>query len=695
MRVLGIILLWLLPMILIGGGLAILEKVVIWGESDFKTGKELTLDSLEFSMVVQDRDGKEIYRNFSNENREWIPLQEMPDLMQTATVIIEDKRFYDHSGVDFPGVARAMFKNIMAGRVVQGGSTLTQQVARKVFLTDERSYKRKIREMFIAFGVESTYDKEQILEMYLNTVPYGARINGIRVASQHYFDKLPTELSEAEMLVLSVMPKDPVRLSRKVNIKEWLGTCSLPMEGECTPFKDINYRTSRVESLLFAVAKEEDWDMARTRRVWEDLQNIKLPNRRTWVDDDFQHFRFYIERYLADTGFSTKGTNGLIIRTTLDSTLQKEVMEYMDSGVSDDMLTEHWIRNYAILILDHESRGPLVWIGSKDFWDEEISGQVDMIQARRQTGSTIKPFVYAGAIEKGYEPPTIFYDTYVRFSQDGSDLSNSDGQYLGGIRMSEALARSRNIPAAKALILAGGERVLKKYLDRNFGFDIGSVYKNHFFGWTLALGTAPVKIMDLGNAYATLGSREQRAICPVLSIHDFEGRELPNPCNVRVSRRIKTSTAFFVNNILSNESERPKDWNEILNPGVKMAIKTGTSSKRVGPQIFPVDDIVVGYTPKATVLLWSGNTDGRGLKPGSVAVYSVGNVWKNIAQKFLARHPYAWADFEQPNDLVKVNGEWATPEYRNNPPSYDVLNPFVTRNMELGLNPLYTLDHER
>lgn len=677
-----------------GIGFGVADKAVQWGYPDYVKGRNLTLGDLEFSIVVTDRHGEEIYRNFETENREWVALTDIPETLRIATIIAEDKRFYDHIGVDIKGIFRAFFINMKAGRIVQGGSTLTQQIARKIYLTDERSYERKLREIFIALGIESQYSKDEILEMYLNTAPYGARLNGVAVSAKAYFGKSVSELTAAESLALAILPKDPVRLSRESEIKNWLGNCPIDfVDNQCSPFRDLNYDFSRVESLLFAVGINQGWTQTEAKQVWSDLRNLRINNVHRWVDDDFQHFRFYVEKFLKEQKFSKESSDaGMIIKTTLDAGLQRKLYRQLRLQ-SGDLLAEHNIGNFAALILDHESRGPLVWIGSKYFWNEAISGQVDVLQSRRQTGSTIKPFIYAAAIEKGYQPPTIFYDTVIRFRGDQHFLRNSDGQFNGGIRMTRALARSRNIPAAKALLLAGGENMVRRWMDDHFGFQINKNYAGHHFGWTLALGTAPIKLVDLANGYATLGTGKYQSLCPVLDIQTLDGRDLPNPCQVRINRDFDDTTAFFISDILSNESARPNDWSELVTPKLPMAIKTGTSSKRVNGQLAPVDDIVVGYTPEATVLLWGGNTSGKALTPGSVAIYAIGDVWREVANTFLTDYPKKFATFQAPEPLLRVNREWATLDYRH--PGYHVLNRYVYRNIEKGLNPLLMLDHER
>ncbi len=675
---------------IIGGG----GYLAYWGYDDFKEGQKFSRDSLRFPIIFTDRNNIEIHRIFGNENREWSDLNEIPEILKTTTILAEDKRFYYHFGIDPAGILRAMIINLKSGKIVQGASTLTQQIAKKGFLTNEKSIKRKLREMFIAMGIESKFSKNKILEMYLNTVPYGGRINGIEVAAKTYFKKTAKDLSEAECLILTMLPQDPVRLSQKTEIKNWLGSCA-EETAPCNIFEQT-YIPTRIEKILLELSNKEKWSKQKTLSVWEELKNTRLPRRHNWAYSDFQHFQFFVRDFLAKKGASFSSIkDGIIVKTSLDATLQQEISHYLRDKKGVEFIKKHNISNQAFIILDNNSRNPLVWIGSKYYWNKDISGQIDMLQSERQVGSSMKPFIYSAAIEKGYQPPTIFYDSTVSFRGDNHILRNADGHYLGGIRMTDALAKSRNIPAAKAVLLAGGEKTVKNYVDEIFGFEIKKRFKNHAFGWTISLGTAPIELNKLANGYATLATGERKEICPIISVKTFQGKDLGNFCNKKVLAKLPEVNRFFINDILSNENARPKayGWRENLTiENFNIAAKTGTSSKRVNGDLFPVDDIVVGYSPNHTFLMWGGNTDGKHLKKWSVAVSSIGDEWKHIVQNFYEKNPETYAKFSVPQNLQRVHNEWATADYV--PPSYDQLNRFVWYNREKGLNPMNSLSGE-
>ncbi len=662
-----------------------------WGYDNFKEGQTFSRDFLRYPIIFTDRNGIEIHRIFGDENREWTNTKDIPEILKTTTILAEDKRFEKHFGIDPLSIIRAAWINFMAGKIEQGGSTLTQQIAKKAFLSDSRNFERKLHEMFLSFGIESKFSKDEILEMYLNTVPYGGRINGVEVASKFYFKKSVKDLSEAQSLILAMLPQNPVTLSKKTRVKEWLGTCTEETD-PCDLFQP-NYQTSRIEKILIDLAQTKKWSKEKTFSIWNELKETKLPRRHNWAHSDFQHFQFYVRDFLAKKGASFSSIrDGIIVKTSLDSSLQQEISHYLQENKGTELMKDHNISNEAFIILDNNSRNPLVWIGSKYFWDKSISGQIDMLRSERQIGSTMKPFIYSAAIAKGFQPPTIFYDSSISFRGDNHILRNADGHYLGGIRMTDALAKSRNIPAAKAVLLAGGEKTTKNYIDKYFGFEINKRFKNHAFGWTISLGTSPIELNNLANAYATLASGKRKEICPIISIKTFRGKDLGNFCNDKVIAKLPEINRFFINDILSNEKARPKaySWRKNLTiQNYNIAVKTGTSSKRIDGDLYPVDDLIVGYSPNHTFLMWGGNTNGKHLKKWSVAVSSIGEEWHEIVKKFYEKNPKTYTKFKIPKNLQQVHGEWATLDY--NPPSYEQLNRFVWYNRERGLNPMNRL----
>lgn len=645
----------LLGLILAVVGAGVLS--VIYKE-DFFIGKAFQKNDLPFSIIITDRNDEELHRSFGNQNREWVNLEEIPEQLKTITLLAEDNRFYKHFGVDPISISRAMITNIKSGRFAQGGSTLTQQIARKAFLYDEKTLQRKAREAAIAIGIESSMTKDEILEMYLNIAPYGPTLAGVKSASEFYFQKPVSELRTSEMLLLAVLPQKPVYLSRETLISEWMGTCEDETNTErCTPFDRSDYQPSRLDNILFDLARAEDWSYAKLEVTWYDMHQTQLPDRKNWVHSDFIHWRFYIQSFLQEHDIKLEDhPGGLVIKTSLDKKLQEEILDDIRSGTGGTLAEKHNIANLAITVLENETRNPLVWIGSKSYWNPGIHGQIDMLQRKRQMGSTMKPFIYSKLIEDGYDPSTTFWDTRVRFEQGGQIIQNYDNRYYGSINMSQALSLSRNVPAAQALYIAGGETKTKEYLDERFDMGINRDNPGHRYGWTLSLGTPSIQLSDIANSYATLATAHSQEICPILNIQTTTGEEIENPCDTTKERVLQEDTKFMIAEILGNTYVRRVN-NE--NEDASLSIKTGTPTNRVNGQLYPTDNLVAGYTPNATIFVWGGNADGSLLTPGSVAANSLGPLWQKTTLLTLKRHPNLHGNYEVPSNVYKQGDTWA------------------------------------
>lgn len=629
-------------------------------KEDYKLGKKFEKYDLPFSIIITDRNDKELHRSFDNQNREWVDFENIPEQLKTITLLAEDKRFYNHFGIDLWGISRAMIENIKAGRITQGGSTLTQQIAKKAFLSDERTLQRKLRESAIALGIESQLNKDEILEMYLNTAPYGPTLAGVKSASEFYFQKPVSDLQTSEMLLLAVLPQKPVLLSKETLVSEWMGECLDKNDPtRCTPFDRSDYQPSRLDTLLFDLAQEESWSYAKIEVTWHDMHQTLLPERKNWAHSDFLHWRFYIESFLKKNNLEPVNyPGGLVIKTSLDKTLQEEILIDIRNGRGGELAEKYDMENIAITVLENETRNPLVWIGSKSYWNTGIKGQIDMLQRPRQIGSAMKPFVYSKLIGEGYDPSTIFWDTRVRFERGGQIIQNYDERYYGAITMNQALSLSRNVPAAQALYIGGGEIEVKNFLDQTYDLGINQTYPGHTFGWTISLGTPALNLSRVANAYATLATAHQKQICPILSIEATTGEKIPNPCEKSSKKVIQEDTQFMIGKILGNTYVRSVG-NRSEN--ADLAIKTGTPTKRIDGKLLPTDNVVAGYTPNVTIFIWGGNADGRPLKPGSFAANSLGPLWQKTTLLTLKYHPNLHGEFEKPAHVFQKNNSWSRP----------------------------------
>ncbi|MCB9809870.1 transglycosylase domain-containing protein [Candidatus Peribacteria bacterium] len=628
---------------------------------DFVRGQLLDRTDMQYPVIITDTFGEEIYRQVTDANREWIDLEQLPESLLQFTVQAEDKRFYVHPGFDPIGIARAAVTNYLSGGISEGASTITQQLARKMFLTDERSLERKLREVVIALGIESTHSKHDILEMYLNVAPYGGQIYGVKAAAETYFSRSPKQLSDAEALVLSTIPQNPNEALRSPVVADWLGGCtdeSQALQYSCTPFTHTDYTLSRIETVLLRTAAHYRWPLSRTSKTWAALGDITLPPRRPYTRDLFQHWQEYVKRWLLEQGITRKQyPGGLRVRTTVSAPLQRYFYNLLTQHTAQ-LYTDWGIENVSLLILENSTRSPIVYIGSKAFWNEDIAGQVNMLTSRRQPGSAIKPLVYAAALQQGYSPSTLVPDLPVIFRGDKRSVQNSDGTYSGNMALRQALSWSRNVPAAKAVYMAGGEAAVRSYLDEHFGLDINTSYPEHQFGWTISLGTVPLRLQDFASAMATLGSAQWRPLCPLLEAETLTGEAIANPCQSSQVRDYDPVTAFLMSDMLSDTRLRsPGIWGEkVTVPDYNMAVKTGTSTKRIDGQLRPVDNLIISWTPTHTFLLWGGNTDGSALKEGAFAALSLGDIWQEVVRTFYSVYPHAYTGFRMPEGVTMTDG---------------------------------------
>ncbi len=286
---------------------------------------------------------------------------------------------------------------------------------------------------------------------------------------------------------------------------------------------------------------------------------------------------------------------------------------------------------------------------------------MDILRSRRQLGSVIKPFVYSAAMQNGgYEQNTIFADVPVRFGGERQILQNADGLYMGWMGLPKALAQSRNVPAAQALYLAGGERATIKYLDANFGFDIAETYPEHAFGWTVALGTPPLKPHSVAAGYAALATNQYKELCPIVKIETLHGMPVDLPCETEPKAKIPEEIGYFVADSLNDTKWRPQRyWREADVPNYpEIAIKTGTSNKRVGKTLLPADNWIAGYTPKMTAVMWAGNTNGRALNEGAFALSSLGIHFGELWNRVFEDYPEHYGAFAKPESVKKFGQYW-------------------------------------
>jgi membrane peptidoglycan carboxypeptidase len=458
-------------------------------------------ENFPVSTQIFDRNGELLYEIYGNENRIPVAIEELPDYLLQATVAIEDRKFYRHHGLDLRGLTRAFFKNLK-GDSLQGGSTITQQLVKNALLTKEKTLQRKAKEAVLAILTEILYSKDEILEMYLNYISYGGTAVGIEAAANKYFDKSAKDLSIAEASFLAGLPQAPSTYSPfgsnpergKDRQKEVLRR----ME-EDGYIGQIDQEAIYGQTLNFAISKTD----------------IKAP-----------HFVFYVKDLLYEKyGEKMVETGGLRVKTTLDLDLQEAAQASLSAEV--DSLANLRVGNGAALISKPNTGEILAMIGSKNYFDAENDGQVNVTLASRQPGSSIKPIMYATTFqEKTLSPASMLLDVPTCFQVAGqADYcpKNYNGGFSGPVTVRQSLGNSLNIPAVKSLATIGVETFMAQA--NKMGIESWTNAEN--YGLSLTLGGGEVKMTELATAFGVLANQGVRVdLNPILEVSNYKGEIL-------------------------------------------------------------------------------------------------------------------------------------------------------------------------
>ena len=522
------------------------------------------------SLTITDRNGEPLYEPLAagGSRTQWLRAETIPPRVADATISAEDRRFYKHPGVDPLAIARATLHNVRARRVVEGGSTITQQVAKLVLQSRNRSLRSKWRETVLALRLEHRYSKREILALYLNLAPYGNRINGVSRASRAYFGCGPEQLTPAQAAFLASLPQRPSAFN---------------------PLRNPNSARARQRMIL---AKMDLTPQEREHARAERLQFAKTAQPALAM-----HF---IERVLA----TQHPGNPATLKTTLDANLQRTVAGIIEAHKAD--LLQHGAHSVAVAVLDNATGEWLAWEGSGNYFDDGFGGAIDGVSTPRQPGSTLKPFTYALAFEDGASPATIVADVPTNFPTAEHGIiytpRNYDGRHRGPLRIRAALAGSQNIPAVATLVKLGPESLLRML--RNAGFT-GLQRTADYYGLGLTLGDAEVTLEQLVTAYSAFARNGKQLKTTMLLAQQ-------QPSNPATQQLFSQRTAFFITDILSDPEARAYAFGTggSLDFPFPVAVKTGTSSSYR-------DNWTIGYTKDVTVGVWVGNFDRRELRGSS------------------------------------------------------------------------------
>ena len=559
------------------------------------------------SIKVFDREGRFVSRILP-EGRYWTPIDRIPVFLQKAVVAVEDARFYEHGGIDIRGIARALVKDVVKGKLAEGGSTITQQLIKNKYLSGEKTIDRKLREGLMAVEFEQKYTKKQILEMYFNEIYYGNGAWGIGQAARLYFDKSPEELTDAESALLAGVQKNPRRynpwgVSAKVVARRDVVLNRMVDLKIITPGQKKKLRAQRVT-------------FAQTGQAYYYLAHIKSK---------------LIEKY----GKEIIERGGLEVTAGMDLNLQKLAEKTLREGVkriSPEL-------QGALVSLDITTGDLLAAVGGVDF---SKSSYDRAFNARRQPGSAIKPLIYAAALEKGFTAGSLWDDTPVAYNRGNNETwkpLNYGREQFGTLSLRQALAYSNNVITVKLLEVIG----VPYFAD--FAGKMGLPLRAHN-DLSLALGTEEVTLHDLVQAYTPLANGGLRTEArTIVRIYD-RNRNTMTETPPAVTPVLATATAFVTTSMLK----------DVLVYGTAKSLKAFSRKHPSAGKTGTTDDYqdawFIGYTPQVITGIWAGydkpRPGGKGFTGGAVSA----PIWEKFMRPALAARPAV--DFPKPDTVVSI-----------------------------------------
>lgn len=553
-----------------------------------------------------------------NLNDSWVNLDEISQYVKDGTIAIEDKNFYKHSGFDYLRIIKSLYINIKNKKTLQGASTISQQLSKNLFLSFEKTWQRKLKEAWLTIQLENQYDKDEILEAYLNTINYGG-IYGIEKASEYYYHKKANELTLAEATILVGIPKSPSNYS---------------------PITNLENAKKRQLLILEAMVKngyitEEEKDNAYNEEL-TFYGNFKSDNSKTimYYKDAVMEELYSIE----DIPNSFIETGGLKIYTYLDLNAQNILEKAMDKNITNDEI------QLATIMMDPNNGHVIALTGGRDY---SVSKYNRAISAKRQMGSTLKPFLYYAGLENGFTASTTFTSEKTTFvfseNKTYSPANYNDNYGNKSISMPAALAYSDNIYAVKTHLFLGEETLVNLLKRIGITTDIQAIP-------SLALGSEEMKLIDMTSAYSTLANLGYRVKPHLISkIEDMNGNILYENKDEKEAV-LNSSLAFIMNeNLTSTYNYNFIDYNYPTCHDItstlshKYSIKTGTTDS---------DHLVFGYNSKIVVGMWSGYDDNKDseLSNGRELRY----MWRDIVEEYLKDEDSNNTWYKIPDNVVGV-----------------------------------------
>lgn len=618
-------------------------------QSEFTPPAE-AIDARGGGARIYDRNGELLYEFLDEEygRQQRVALGDISPLLRDATIASEDASFYTNPGVNIRGLARASIENFKPGDGFlqgSGGSSITQQLVKQIYFTPEerreRSVSRKVREAALALEITRDYSKDQILEWYLNEIPYGGVLTGIESAAQGYFGVSARDVTLGQAAFLAGLPQSP---------------------GEYDPFTNMPAAIGRQHEVLELMVKHGY--LTPLEAAWARLEVITLsPKPQPFLAP---HFVLYVGEYITQQlGEEALLHGGLEVTTTLDLALQTRANEILEQHLRtyENSTNGH---NGSVVIIEPPTGQILAMVGSRDYFRDDIQGRVNNATALNSPGSTLKPFTYATAFMQGWSPEWPIVDTNITYREsDGETFSprNPDGRTRGVVRLREALGNSYNIPAFKTILFTGVDNMLAT------SKAMGITTLDRDLGPATTLGGVDVKLIDMVYAYSTFanngimsgvpttaalpdGNRNLDPV-PVLEVKNRKGETVIDHRVSQTLSVIDPEYAYMVTDILSNDRDRSVTYGLGSNlniPGHRVAVKTGTSepfekSKLIG------DTWTIGYTPGIAVGVWVGNSDNTPMT-NIFSTTIAGRTWHDTFRAALeGKEPRDWV---RPDGLVEA-----------------------------------------
>ncbi|MEP7162219.1 MAG: transglycosylase domain-containing protein [Candidatus Moraniibacteriota bacterium] len=620
------------------GGFLVVIGIFLYFAKDLPSPGDVSKRFVAESTKIYDRTGAHLlYEVHGEEKRTVIPFKDMPDVVKYATISLEDQNFYHHFGIELRSILRALFKDLIQFEASQGGSTITQQLVKNTLLSQEKTLTRKIKEAILSLELETKYSKDEILEMYLNEIPYGSNAYGIEAASQTFFGKSAHELSLDEAALLAALPQATTYYSP-------YGSHTEALTGRQA------YALKQMASLGYITDEQAE------QAVNEDTLRKVKPQKDIFAAP---HFVMYIKDYLQEK-YSDQAVEqgGLKVVTTLDWDKQQIAEQAVREGAEKN---SRWkASNAALVAIDPKNGQILSLVGSKDYFGASepvgcISGKNCVFEpnfnaalSSLQPGSSFKPYVYLTAFAQGYLPETLLYDVETEFeTAEGKSYKpqNYDGKFHGPLPMMKTLGGSLNIPAVKTLYLVGVNNAIEtaKRLGITGLNDPGRL------GLSLVLGGGEVKLLDHVAAYGTLATGGiKHPVTAVLSIQDSKGNMLEQYQENPGERVVDEKYIAMLDSIIANNDNRAWVFGEnspLRFDNRPVAAKTGTTNEFR-------DGWTIGYTPSLAVGVWAGNNDNSPMVKGADGVNVAAPIWRAYLDKVLGNYAIESFPKYNPDDEI-------------------------------------------